>query len=348
MVLCCGFLFGQNVLWDFQTTSPIIESQHYITLSDTDSQGNIYVAGRYGRLALPSVNSITFGTITKTTSNTELSRAVIAKLDKNKNVIWVKEISSSYGSAITSLVIDKQDNVVLAGYTDGQNLKLNPNSNTIFDTGILSSSSFLVKLDTIGNFVFGNIYNYVGNMTCTIDQNNNIISTGNYANYQPLFITDFNPDPTVSYNLPAPNGLFIMKNHPNGSFVWARPLHAHNTPAINCVKVDKSNNIIVSGNFEAYLKIDNNTFAAGNTNFNRYFLAKFSNDGNFIWYQNLSYYSLYSTTSNSTIDIDNDNSIYTASTYYEAQTINFPNMTVNEPFGGKTIIYKINSNGHLV
>ncbi|MCE3074599.1 T9SS type B sorting domain-containing protein [Chryseobacterium gwangjuense] len=347
-IISCAFLFGQNIIWDFQTTSTINQSQHYITLSDTDSQGNIYLAGRYGRLAYPSVNSITFGNITKTTSATELSRAVIAKLDKNKNVIWVKEISSSYGSSITSLVIDKQDNVVVAGHTDGQNLKLDPNSNTIFNTGIPSSSSFLVKLDSTGNFVFGNIYNYVGNMTCTIDENNNIISTGNYANYQPLFITDFNPDPTITYNLPAPDGIFIMKNNPNGSFVWARPLHAHNTPYINTVKTDKNNNIIIIGNYEAYLKIDNIIFPGNTPSSNRSFIAKFNNDGNFLWQQNLTYYSNLGFASNSKIDIDDNNNIYTASTYYDAQTITFPNMTINAPFEGRTIIYKINSNGHLV
>lgn len=346
-ILYYGFGFAQNHIWNFQTTSTIVESQHYITVSDTDSQGNIYVAGRYGKLASAGVYSISFGTITKTTSASELSRAVIAKLDKNKNVIWVKEISSDYGSGITSLVVDKQDDVILAGYTDGQNLRLNPNSNSVFNTGINEYSSYIVKLDATGNYIFGNIYNYVGNILCTVDQNNNIISTGSYVNYPPLANTDFNPDPSITYNLPAPNGIFIMKNNPDGSFVWARPLHAHNMPAINCVKVDKSNNIIILGSFEAYLKIDSNTFPANTNGTNRLFLAKFNTAGNFIWYQNLSYYGLlYS--SNSKIDIDNDNNIYTASTYYDAQTINFPNTIINAPFGGKTIIYKINSNGHLV
>ena len=137
-----------------------------------------------------------------------------------------------------------------------------------------------------------------------------------------------------------------MKNNPDGSFGWARPLHAHNMPAINCVKVDKNNNIIVLGNFEAYLKIDNSTFSAGTNVSNRHFLAKFNNAGNLIWYQGLSAYSLlYS--SNSKIDIDNDNNIYTASSYYDTQTINFPNTTINAPSGGRTIIYKINTNGNL-
>lgn len=347
-IFCCGFTFSQNLLWEFQTTSPIIESQHSITLSDTDSQGNIYVAGRYGRSFFPSINGITFGNITKTTSSTEMLRAVVAKLDKNKNVIWVKEISSNYASTVTSVVVDKQDNVIVAGYTDGQDLKLNPNSNAIFNTGTLSSSSYIIKLDTAGNYVFGNIYNFVGNITCTIDQNNNIISTGNYANYAPLFVTDFNPDPTITYNLPAPDGIFIMKNTSAGAFVWARPLHAHNTPGINSVKVDKSNNIIILGNFEAYLKIDNNIFPAGNISSNRHFIAKFNNNGNFIWYQNLTSFSMYLNSSNSKIDVDNNNNIYTASTYYEPQTISFPNTTINAPNGGRTIIYKISSNGDLV
>ncbi|WP_294283140.1 T9SS type B sorting domain-containing protein [uncultured Chryseobacterium sp.] len=346
-ILYFGFGLAQNHLWNFQTTSTISLSQHTINLSDTDSQGNIYVAGKYGRFAFPSVNTISFNAITKTTSANETSRAIVAKLDKNKNVIWVKEISSSYVSAITSLIVDKQDNVIIAGYTDGYNLKLDPNSNTTFNTGITESSSFIVKLNAAGNYVFGNIYNYAANLLCTVDQNNNIISTGSYVNYPPLANTDFNPDPAITYNLPAPNGIFIMKNNPDGSFVWARPLHAHNTPAISCVKVDKNNNIIVIGGFEAYLKIDNNTFSA-NTNYsNRLFLAKFNNAGNFIWYQNLSAYTAIFP-SNSKIDIDNDNNIYTASTYYDAQIINFPNATINAPFGGRTLIYKINTNGHLV
>lgn len=347
-LFCCTFLFGQNIIWDFQTTSTINESQHYITFSDTDSQGNIYVAGRYGRLASPSVNNIIFGNISKTTSATELSRAVIAKLDKNKNVIWVKEISSGYGSSITSLVIDKLDNVVVAGYTDGQNLKLNPNSNTIFDTGIQSSSSFLVKLDSTGNYVFGNIYNYVGNMTLTIDGNNNIISTGNYVNYLPLAITDFDPSPTSAYYLPAPNGLFIMKNTPSGNLSWARPLHAHNTPYINTVKVDGNNNIVIIGNYEAYLTIDNNSFPASTPSSNRSFIAKFNNDGTFLWQRNLTYYSSGGFTSNSKIDIDSNNNIYTATTYYEPQTVNFPNQSFQAPDGGRNIIYKIDASGNLV
>lgn len=347
-IISCAFLFGQNIVWDFQTTSTITQSQHFITFSDTDSQGNIYVGGRYGRLAFPSVNNITFGSISNTTSSTELSRAVIAKFDKNKNVIWVKEISSSYGSGINSLVIDQQDNVVVTGYTDGQNLKLNPNSNTIFDTGITSSSSFLVKLNSAGNFIFGNIYNYVGNMTCTIDENNNIISTGNYVNYLPIAITDFDPSPTNVYTLPAPNGLFIMKNLQDGTFSWARPLHAHNTPSINTVKTDTNNNIIVIGNYEAYLKIDNITYPANTNTSNRSFVAKFNNDGNFLWLRNLTYFSSGGFASNSKIDIDNNNNIYTATTYYQPQTVSFPNQNFQAPDGGRNIIYKIDATGNLV
>ncbi|WP_299179610.1 gliding motility-associated C-terminal domain-containing protein, partial [uncultured Chryseobacterium sp.] len=348
LVLGYSLMFSQNLLWSFQTTSPIIESQHIITFSDTDSQGNIYVGGRYGRFAFPSINGITFGSITKTTLNTETSRAVFAKLDKNKNVIWVKEIRSKYSSVLSSLIVDKQDNLIIAGVTDGNDLKLNPNSETIYNTGTSHSSSFIVKLDSSGNFVFGNIYNYAGNITCAVDNNNNIVSTGNYSNDQPLFLTDFNPDPSITYTLPAPNGLFIMKNSPNGSFIWARPLHAHNTPTIHTIKVDKNNDIVVLGNFEAYLKIDNNTFPSGNNNYNRVFLAKFNNTGNFIWYQPLTYYSSFMGTSNSKIELDDDNNIYTASTYYEPQSIIFPNTTINAPNGGRTIIYKIKNNGHLV
>jgi hypothetical protein len=81
-ILYFGLSLAQNHLWNFQTTSTISLSQHTINLSDTDSQGNIYVAGKYGRFAFPSVNSISFDGITKTTSANETSRAILAKLDK--------------------------------------------------------------------------------------------------------------------------------------------------------------------------------------------------------------------------------------------------------------------------
>ncbi|WFB68789.1 T9SS type B sorting domain-containing protein [Chryseobacterium sp. WX] len=348
MVLNAVLLFSQNLLWHFQTKSSIIESQHYIAFSDTDSQGNIYVGGRYGRFAFPSINSITFDNITKTSSADEDSRAVIAKLDKNKNVIWVKEIRSKYSSSLNSLVVDKQDNLVFTGYTDGHDLKLNPNSETIFDTGINSGSSFMVKLDTNGNFVFGNIYNYVYNMACTIDLDNNIISTGNYTNYPPQFLTDLDPNPNAVFYLPPPSGLFVMKNTSAGAFSWARPLHAHNTPSIHAVKTDHNKNIIILGNFEAYLKIDNNSFPSTSVNYNQGFLAKFNTNGNFTWYQPLTYLSAYLGTANSKIEIDNANNIYTASNYYNAQNITFPNTTINAPADGRTMIYKITPNGHLV
>ncbi|SIS90996.1 gliding motility-associated C-terminal domain-containing protein [Chryseobacterium piscicola] len=339
-------MHSQNLLWDFHTTGPIIQSQHFLQYSTTDSQGNIYIGGSYGLGLLPSVNAITFGNITKTSAPLVGSTAVIAKLDKNKNVIWVKEIKSKVSSRVSSLIVDHNDNLIIAGITDGADLKLNPNSDTIYPTGSNQDSSFIVKLDSNGNFVFGNIYVYAYNISCSIDSNNNIISSGNYASYAPLFFTDFNPDPSITFNLPAPNGIFVMKNNPDGSFVWARPLHAHNTPSIQSIKVDNNNDIIIHGNYEAYLKIDNNTYSSG-SNSNRYFLVKFNNNGGFLWFQRLSSFSFHLGTSGSKIDVDSSNNIYTASTFVDPQSIVFPNKTINIAGGGGQIVYKINSNGNL-
>ena len=84
-----GFERGTSIFTKFALAfsnqkSSIIESQHYIAFSDTDSQGNIYVGGRYGRFAFPSINSITFDNITKPAVQMKIQELLLQNLTRTK------------------------------------------------------------------------------------------------------------------------------------------------------------------------------------------------------------------------------------------------------------------------
>ncbi|WP_157676756.1 T9SS type B sorting domain-containing protein [Chryseobacterium sp. T16E-39] len=333
-------------MWHFQTRTTTHTTYHFVNYSATDSQGNIFVAGNYGLHLSIGVSNISFGNVSLNTNSTEMGRAVVAKLDKNKNVIWVKEIKSDYISNVTSIVIDKLDNLIISGSADGNNLKLNPNTNDIFAQNNSEGIGFITKWTNNGSFIFGNVYRYASSFTSAVDENNDIITLGRYVNYNGI-ITDFDPDPNVVHPLPAPNGSFIMKNLSNGNFSWAKPIH---TAELNCVKVNKNNEIIILGNYNGTLTINTNQNFPANIPqaTNRFFLAKFDTTGNLSWFQHLAHGPSMNAVSNSKIAIDNNNNIYTAGTFYEPQSINFTNTSVNLPVGGRNVIYKISNSGQHI
>lgn len=342
----CAFLFSQNLQWHFETRTTTNTTKHFVQYSTTDSQGNIFIGGNYGTPFSIGVSNISFGSISLNTNSTEMGRAVVAKLDKNKNVLWVKEIKSDYVSYVTSLAVDKMDNLIISGAADGNNLKLNPNTNDIFSQNNYEGVGFITKWNNNGSFIFGNVYRYGSSFTSTIDENNDIVTLGRYANYNGSF-TDFDPDPNVVHPLPAPNGSFLMKNTSNGALSWAIPIH---TAELNCVKVNKNNEIVVLGNYNGTLIVNSSQYFPANIPqaTNRFFLAKFSSAGSTQWLQHLAHGPSMNAVSNSKIAIDNDNNIYTASTFYQPQTFSFTNASVNLPAGGRNVIYKINNNGQHV
>ncbi|MEI7488576.1 MAG: hypothetical protein WCJ72_14440, partial [Chryseobacterium sp.] len=342
----CAFLFSQNLQWHFETRTTTNTTKHFVQYSTTDSQGNIFIGGNYGTPFSIGVSNISFGSISLNTNSTEMGRAVVAKLDKNKNVLWVKEIKSDYVSYVTSLAVDKMDNLIISGAADGNNLKLNPNTNDIFSQNNYEGVGFITKWNNNGSFIFGNVYRYGSSFTSTIDENNDIVTLGRYANYNGSF-TDFDPDPNVVHPLPAPNGSFLMKNTLNGALSWAIPIH---TAELNCVKVNKNNEIVVLGNYNGTLIINSSQYFPANIPqaTNRFFIAKFSSAGSTQWLQHLAHGPSMNAVSNSKIAIDNDNNIYTASTFYQPQTFSFTNASVNLPAGGRNVIYKINNNGQHV
>ena len=101
------------------------------TGSATDSFGNVYVAGA------------TTGSVEG--QNAGAYDSIVTKYDSNGNQIWIEQFGSANFDWITDIVTDNQNNVYVAGYTEG-NLGNNKDAEV--------SDVWLAKYDSNGNQIW--------------------------------------------------------------------------------------------------------------------------------------------------------------------------------------------------
>jgi hypothetical protein len=104
-----------------------------------DSLGNVYVAGN------------TWGTIVPASPNPDSTSstadAFIAKYNRGGVLQWVRQFGTQYNEFLTDIAVDRQDNVVVVGYTFGDLFGTNNDGNHT------TSDFFICKLDPSGTQV---------------------------------------------------------------------------------------------------------------------------------------------------------------------------------------------------
>ena len=132
----------------------------YATAVATDSQDNVYLAGRSsGEL---------FG-------HSSLGRgdAFVVKYDKDGNKIWDRWLASSANDFVLEIAIDKNDNFYLSGYTGGSILG---------HSNVGKNDGFIVKYDSAGNKLWDKWFASVQDDSArglAIDSANNVYLTVN-------------------------------------------------------------------------------------------------------------------------------------------------------------------------
>jgi Beta-propeller repeat len=101
-----------------------------------DSLGNVYVAGN------------TWGTIDLTHPNHDPTASTadvfIAKYDRDGVLQWVRQLGTPFNEFLTGIAVDRQDNVIVVGFTFGDLFGANDNSSNT------TSDFFLCKVDPAG------------------------------------------------------------------------------------------------------------------------------------------------------------------------------------------------------
>jgi len=102
-----------------------------------DSLGNVYVAGN------------TWGTIDSSHPNPDSTASTadvfIAKYNRGGTLQWVRQLGTPFNEFLTGISVDRQDNVVVVGYTFGNLFGTNKNDNNT------TSDFFIYKVDPAGS-----------------------------------------------------------------------------------------------------------------------------------------------------------------------------------------------------
>ncbi|MFT3911653.1 MAG: gliding motility-associated C-terminal domain-containing protein [Ferruginibacter sp.] len=258
-----------------------------------DAAGNIYVAGVF-------FGSIDFdpgpGVAAMTITNFTCSNGFICKLDNNGNFIWVKNFGSDNPQTycyVNDIAIDATGNITSTGYFSGlADLDPGPGASNI-SAPIQVYNSYVSKLDTNGNFIWGKQIgnsdpgstDVSGGNSITVDVAGNYYIAGTYNG-----TTDFDPGPSI-FTMPVPGSTpYILKLDVNGDLVWAKSFSGFAAGQVGssyCVELDPAANLIVTGDFIGTADFDpgpsvyNLTSQSGSNS--DIFIVKLDLDGNFIW-----------------------------------------------------------------
>ncbi|XWV25269.1 hypothetical protein QJ856_gp0501 [Tupanvirus deep ocean] len=216
-------------------------------------------------------------------------------------VTWVANISGPGREFITTSATDSNNNIIVAGIYQGDaavgSLAGCPtnfyNSDNTIGEIIYSSGNydaFIAKYDSNGCVLW--VSKIVGTtkdtlISISIDMNNNIIATGFYSGNQ-LVIYNSNNQKVAS--LPSIDSIssFIIKYDISGNPLWVNAIVSTSVIIINSVAIDITNNIFVTGYYNA---ITVNFYNPNNTIGstlplsvgNEAFIAKYNLSGYVVW-----------------------------------------------------------------
>ena len=340
--------YGQDFEWVYSTKATEQQGagllpRALIKQVITDSNNDIYIAGLLD-------NSVDFGDgqdgfIRNTTTSTT---SFVAKLNENKEVIWLKDLRLGY-YIINTIIIDENEDIVISGHAGAND---NGNPSFYFDTNppnpifpnILNPThqnldpiaiyGFIYKLDTNGNYIDAKLFKDILVNNIIKDQNNDIVAVGSTVEYDTVIPSEY--DSKWGY---------IIKLDTNFNTIWEKTLNNQNSNSNNSfryVSCDSQNNIYCTGNFTTRFVYGNTILENDDAN---HFVSKMSPNGSENWIVDFRKFPV------SQIRIDNSDGIYFFANYASPFSVQFNNQVVeNLPIvmNNELVFFKINTSGNLI
>ncbi|RYY98597.1 MAG: T9SS type B sorting domain-containing protein [Chitinophagaceae bacterium] len=178
---------------------------------------------------------------------------VLIKLNTSGQLQWIKQLGgagSDTQAECYSMVIDRSDNLVFAGWFRGP-VDFNPGA-AVDTLGV--SGGFICKLTTAGNLVLARNMGGVAMWELDCDRSGNIYCTGMFGRF-----VDFDPGPGI-YNLDVDiyGAVFVAKYDGSGNFIWAGKVgdaaYVDLRPA--GIGVDSHGNVYTLGQFQGLQDFD--------------------------------------------------------------------------------------------
>ena len=285
--------------------------------------------------------------------------AFVAKFDTNGNLVWAKQFGGPGDTVPRSdvLDIDNNNNVIICGNFNNT-VDFDPGPNTFNMTSTAHIQSFIVKLNSNGDFIwakqFGNapvVYSGANIADVKCDPQGNIYTVGNFAGS-----CDFDPG-AGNYPLQAAsfNDGYIAKLDAAGNFVWAKRIgntsnDYYQSAVSRGIDIDGNNNVFTTGDFNGTFDFDpgvNTHIVTSNASIDWYVL-KLNEKGDFIWVD------VFGGNENETgadVGVDNEGNVYAVGSIgHVADMDPGPGthiITTVHQYGA-SVLTKLNSNGSFV
>jgi hypothetical protein len=195
-----------------------------------------------------------------------------AKYDLDGNLIWVKKAGGAGFDYATSLDVDDNGNVYIAGTYE---------NSISFDTTQLSTTnlfaeSFYAKYDGNGNLLWAKTSkgNSTNQLTGIAVQGDAVYTTGFFGGNFKLDATSLNSS-TPSYDI------VLARLDVNGALHWMKKAGSTLEDAANAICIDPTGNPVIGGYFAGTAGFDNNTVTY--YDYNDAFVAKYDSAGNNLW-----------------------------------------------------------------
>lgn len=304
-----------------------------------DSMDNSYITGRYEEYLGPPVPGNTSG------NSTFISKIFVTKITSSGTTEWFQTVGGpgfDYGSDID---LDGDDFVYVNGRFQ-ETLDFDAGSGVEERTSTGGSDSYLLKLDTDGNFIWvktfgGTLRDYARSIA--VDSFGNILTLG-------LFEDTIDLDPGSGiFNLTS-NGFddfYIQKLDSDGNFIWGKSVGGPSDDIVYDLELDTENNLYATGSFFETTDFNPNagTFEMTSMGVNDIFLLSLSSTGNFIDAESIGGAGFdvgYK------VLIDELNHIILAGSFYETVDFNPGNGTFNLSSNGLSDAFVIKLNKRIL
>jgi len=257
-----------NFVWAKRRGSIQLDQDNDMVL---DASNNIYLTGLFA----DTVDFDPGAGITNKISNGDAD-IVIQKLNSSGDLIWVKTMGGSYIDMGMSISLDTNGYVYSVGNFSNL-VDFDPNSGTQMVSSLGEYDAYVIKLDTLGNFVWvktiGGASNDVAR-AITVKPNGDLICSGVYSG-----TSDLDPgsgvisrSTTGIYDL----DIYIQKLDPNGNLIWVKTMGSPSNDIPNAIRLTSNDQVYTTGYFSGNLDFDPNadTFSISNQGNSDYFIQK--------------------------------------------------------------------------
>jgi hypothetical protein len=245
-----------------------------------DASNNVYVGGSF---SLKSTFGSGSDAVTLTTAGNQ--DAFLAKYSSTGTLLWVRQAGGTGADSVYSLAFDATGNVIMAGGFSGV-ASFGAGSAKQAITSLGGADGYVAKYAPDGTFAWVRQLSGTGDEFArgvSTDRAGNIFIGGSFTDN---VIAGSGSSKVTIRTFGSVDG-YLAKFASNGNFVWIRQIGGNSSDYVYGIAIDKDGNVAVTGTANAGAVFGSGSNAkefAPQASYDA-FVAKYSNDGDFVWVQ---------------------------------------------------------------